>query len=196
VLPELVAARAETKRLRVWSAACAAGQEAYSLGILLDELKLVQKGWSIDLVATDLSSDLIARAEEGVFTDFELQPGLSQARLSKYFTREGESWRVRDSLKRLVTFRAFNLLDSYGWLYPLDLVLCRNVLLYFEQRARVQVVEKIAEIIAPDGVLLVGHTESIAGLSLSFSRLDGLAGFYRIGDRGTVLRYRPRAVRA
>src|SRR5205085_10861113 len=142
--------------LRIWSAACAGGQEGYSLAMLLDDLKLIQKGWSIDLIATDLSSDLIARAEAGVYTDFEVQRGVSAARLAKYFTREGQSWRVRDSLRRMVSFGTFNLLDSHGWLYPIDIAACRNVLIFFEQKAKVHVVEHIAEILAPDGTVVTG----------------------------------------
>jgi chemotaxis protein methyltransferase CheR len=193
VLPRLIEARAQTKRLRIWSGACAAGQEAYSLAMLLDELKLIQKGWSLDLIATDLSSDLIARGEAGVYTDFEVQRGLSAARLAKHFTREGHSWRAKDSLRRMVSFGSFNLLDSHGWLYPIDIALCRNVLIFFEQKAKVQVAERIAEILAPDGTFVIGHSESMVGLSDSFARAGGPMGVYKLRERGAVLRFPSRA---
>jgi chemotaxis protein methyltransferase CheR len=193
VLPRLLEARARIKRLRIWSAACAAGQEAYSLAMLLDDLGLVQKGWSIDLIATDLSSDLIARAEAGVYTDFEVQRGLSAGRLARHFAREGRSWRVNDSLRRMVSFGSFNLLDCYGWLHPIDIALCRNVLIFFEQKAKVQVVERVAEILAPDGTFVLGHSESIGGLNDSLLPADGPMGLYALRDAGAVLRFQPRA---
>src|SRR5690348_4731643 len=156
-LPALVRARAAEKRLRIWCAACAAGQEAYSLAMLIDDLKLVRKGWTVDLFATELNSDLVARAEEGYYSEFEVHRGLPSARLTKHFVRAGSGWRIQDSLRRLVSFRAFNLLDSFGWLHPVDLVLCRNVLMYLDHKTKADVAERISEIMAPDGSLLLGH---------------------------------------
>jgi chemotaxis protein methyltransferase CheR len=181
VFPRLVAARAREKHLRIWSAACAAGQEPYSLAIVLEEMKLADKGWSIDLIATDLSSDLIARAEEGIYTEYEIERGLSARRLASHFTREGKSWRVSDRLKRTISFRTFNLLDSYGWLYELDAVFCRNVLIYFDQKTKTHVVDKIAEVLAPDGALVLGHSESLDNLDTAFVRADGSSAYYPSG---------------
>ncbi len=181
VFPRLVAARAKEKHLRIWSAACAAGQEPYSLAIVLEEMKLADKGWSIDLIATDLSSDLIARAEEGIYTEYEIERGLSTRRLATHFTREGKSWRVSDRLKRMVSFRTFNLLDSYGWLYELDAVFCRNVLFYFDQKTKAQVIDKVAEVLAPDGALFLGHSESLDRVGTAFVRPEGSAAYYPTG---------------
>jgi chemotaxis protein methyltransferase CheR len=180
-LPRLVASRAKEKHLRIWSAACAAGQEPYSLAIILEELKLADKGWSIDLIATDLSSDLIARAEEGIYTEYEIERGLSARRLAAHFTREGKSWRVSDRLKRMVTFRTFNLLDSYGWLHELDAVFCRNVLIYFDQKTKAHVIDKIAEVLAPDGALVLGHSESLDTGDAGFARPDGSVAYHPVG---------------
>lgn len=181
ILPRLVAARAKEKHLRIWSAACSAGQEPYSLAIILEEMKLADKGWSIDLIATDLSSDLIARAEEGIYTEYEIERGLSARRLASHFTREGKSWRVSDRLKRMVTFRTFNLLDSYGWLYELDVVFCRNVLIYFDQKTKAHVIEKVAEVLAPDGALVLGQSESLDTMDMPFVRREGAAAYYPTG---------------
>lgn len=164
-LPRLAAARAQKKHLRIWSAACAAGQEPYSLAMLIDEMALADAGWTIDLIASDLSADQIARAEEGVYTAFELERGVSPARLARHFTPAGSGFRVSDRLRRMVSFRPFNLLDSFGWLFEVDLVLCRNVLMFFEARARALVIEKLADILAPDGVLLLGAAENRDGLA-------------------------------
>lgn len=188
LLPRLVAARATTKRLRIWSAACAAGQEAYSLAMLLDEMKLSDEGWSIDVIASDLSSDQIARAEEGSYTDYEVERGVSAKRLAAYFTRRGSSFRVNDRLRRMVSFRTFNLLDSYGWLFGLDAVFCRNVLIFFDERAKIQVIEKMSEIVARDGFLVLGHAENISSLDRYFTRC-GAAGCYEAGKQVSGTRY-------
>ena len=121
------------KRLRIWSAACAAGQEAYSIAILLSEMGLTRQGWNIDLIATDLSGEAIARAEAGRYAACEIERGLD-AHAMRYFRRDGAEWLVDAALRRMVTFRRFNLLDSFGWLDDLDMVFCRNVLMYFDHR--------------------------------------------------------------
>ncbi|MBV9045006.1 MAG: protein-glutamate O-methyltransferase CheR [Alphaproteobacteria bacterium] len=178
VLPQLMESRAESKRLRIWSAACAAGQEAYSIAMLLDDRKLLAQGWTIDLVATDLSAEMIARAEEGIYSHFEVQRGLAIRRLVAHFTQEGGNWRINENLRRMVMFRQFNLLDSYGWLDDLDVVFCRNVLMYFDKKTKVSVLDKIAEILLPDGVLLLGHAETVTGLSDTFVPISRAPSVY------------------
>lgn len=178
VLPSLLEARSQSKRLRIWSAACAAGQEAYSIAMILSELKLQSKGWTIDLIATDLSSEMIARAEEGLYTHYEVQRGLAIRKLVAHFAQEGGNWRIHNNLRRMVTFRQFNLLDSYGWLDDLDVVFCRNVLLYFDHKTKVHVLEKIADVLQPDGALMLGHTETPDALAKTFMPLAGASHFY------------------
>ncbi|HXC55830.1 MAG TPA: protein-glutamate O-methyltransferase CheR [Rhizomicrobium sp.] len=172
VLPRLLEDRAATKRLRIWCAACAAGQEPYSVAMLLDDQRLLAKGWSVDLIATDLSAEMIARAEEGVYSHFEVQRGLAIRRLVAHFNQDGGSWRIHENLRRMVTFRQFNLLDSYGWLDDLDVVFCRNVLIYFDRKTKAAVVEKISEMLAPDGALMLGHAETVRGLSSVFVAVE------------------------
>ena len=178
ILPALLAQRAATKRLRIWSAACAAGQEAYSIAMLLDDHKLPVQGWTVDLIATDLSAEMIARAEQGLYSPFEVQRGLPVRRLINHFTQEGENWRVGESLRRLVTFRPFNLLDSFGWLDDIDVVFCRNVLMYFDRKSKAGVLDKIGEMLMPDGYLLLGPVESPQGLSEAFASAEGPQGIY------------------
>ncbi len=168
VLPELIVARAREKRLRIWSAACATGQEAYSIAMLLEDFKLLAQGWSIDLIATDLSSDSIARAELGVYSQYEVQRGLTLDRIKAHFTQEGSSWRINDSLKRMISFHTFNLLDSYGWLGDMDVVFCRNVLMYLDHKTKMHTLDKMAETLAADGTLLLGHLETTEGLTTAF----------------------------
>jgi chemotaxis protein methyltransferase CheR len=176
ILPKLVAARASTRRLRIWCAACAAGQEPYSVAMLLDDTRLA--GWNIDLIATDFSAEMIARAEEGLYSHFEDQSGLAISRLVAHFSQEGGSWRIHESLRRMVTFRQFNLLDSYGWLDDLDVVFCRNVLIYFDRKTKVSVLDKISEILTPDGALMLGHAESVRGHSDVFAPVEDAPGTF------------------
>lgn len=178
LLPRLLEARAESKRLRIWSAACAAGQEPYSIAMILDDLKLQAKGWSIDLIATDLSAEMIARAEDGVYSHYEVQRGLAIRRLVANFVQEGGNWRIHENLRRMVSFRQFNLLDSFGWLDDLDVVFCRNVLIYFDQKTKSQVLEKIAEALQPDGVLMLGHAETPDASANTFSPVAHAPNLY------------------
>ncbi|MEJ1970302.1 MAG: protein-glutamate O-methyltransferase CheR [Rhizomicrobium sp.] len=178
VLPHLIEARSDSRRLRIWSAACAAGQEPYSIAMLLDDRKLAANGWSIDLIATDVSAEMVARAEDGVYSHFEVQRGLAIRRLVAHFSQEGGNWRIHENLRRMVTFRQFNLLDSYGWLDDLDVVFCRNVLIYFDQKTKSQVLDKIAEMLMPDGALLLGHAETASGLSNVFLGVDHAPSLY------------------
>jgi chemotaxis protein methyltransferase CheR len=178
ILPPLLVARAKSKRLRIWSAACAAGQEPYSIAMILDDLKLQQKGWSVDLIATDLNPEMIARAEAGIYSHYEVQRGLAIRRLVSHFTQDNGNWRIDESLRRMVSFRQFNLLDSFGWLDDLDVVFCRNVLLYFDQRTKASVLERISEILLPDGALMLGHAEKPDTLAKTFVAVDQTSSIY------------------
>jgi len=178
VLPQLVTRRAAAKRLRIWSAACAAGQEAYSIAMILDDLELAARGWNVDLIATDISAEMIARAEQGLYTPFELQRGLPAELPIAHFSPHGRHWRVNENLRRMVTFRTFNLLDSFGWLEDVDVVFCRNVLMYLDARTKMDVLGKIAEVIQPDGYLVLGQLESAKGLSDAFEPLVDMPGMY------------------
>jgi chemotaxis protein methyltransferase CheR len=159
VLPRLLAARANDKRLRVWSAATAAGQEAYSIAMILADLGLMQAGWRLEIIATDISADGIYRGESGRYADHEIERAPELEALSQHLRRDGAEWVVAESLRRMVRFRRFNLLDSFGWLDELDLVFCRNVLMYFELASRGDVLERMAETMAADGVLFLGEHE-------------------------------------
>jgi chemotaxis protein methyltransferase CheR len=159
LLPGLVVNRRHKQRLRIWSAGCATGQEAYSLAMILEELALAASGWAIELLATDISGEAVARAKSGFFADHEVARGLPAARRLRHFVRDGAGWRVHERLRRGVTFRTFNLLDDYGWLGEIDLILCRNVLMYFDQHTRSAALRKVSHALAADGVLVLGTRE-------------------------------------
>jgi chemotaxis protein methyltransferase CheR len=160
LLPALLARRGTSRRLRIWSAACSTGQEAWSIAMILDELGLAAAGWSVDLIASDISREAVARAAEGRYDALEMARGLDEDQRARWFRHEGEHWCVAPHLRRMVDFRVFNLLDSFGWLDDLDFVLCRNVLLYFDRAARADVLERLAETMAEDGILLLGDAEN------------------------------------
>ncbi|HJR56826.1 MAG TPA: protein-glutamate O-methyltransferase CheR [Rhizomicrobium sp.] len=160
LLPEMLAKRGTNRRLRIWCAASSTGQEAYSIAMVLDELGLAAAGWSVDLIATDISREVVARAGEGRYDALEMARGLDEDQRTRWFRHEGEHWCVAPHLRRMVDFRVFNLLDSLGWLDDLDFVFCRNVLFYFDRAARASVLERIGETMAEDGILILGDAES------------------------------------
>jgi chemotaxis protein methyltransferase CheR len=176
VLPRLLAAHGQDRRLRIWSAACAAGQEAWSLAMMLDAMPL--HGWTIDLIATDICGDAVARAEAGHYSQYEVMRGLSEEDVARHFMAQESGFLISDRLKRMVRFRKFNLMDSYGWLDGLDLVLCRNVLMHFDRAARLSVLERLAETLSPDGLLMLGDTESVQGCGDLYQEVPGGNGFY------------------
>ena len=184
VLPAMTTSRASARRLRIWCAAVSTGQEAYSLAMILDEANLAGFDWRIDLIATDLSAAAIARAKDGVYSQFEVQRGLPIQSLLKNFTQEGNQWRVSDRLRRMVSFRTFNLLDDFGWLGEIDLVFCRNVLLYFDGPSRTMIFAKLADILASDGTLVLGATESADAFA---AVSDAPRGFF-VRPRGAATR--------
>lgn len=179
-LPMLLHHRSVSKRIRIWCAAVSTGQEAYSLATILDEMQLTAQGWKIDLIATDLSERAIARAKDGVYAAYEIERGLPASVRDRYFAKDGKQWRVVDRVRRMVTFRTFNLLDHFGWLGEIDIVLCRNVLIYFEAGMRNEIHAKLRDALAPDGYLILGDTESSIG---HFAPARSVRGLY-VNPRG------------
>lgn len=165
IIPALCTARAGKRRLRIWCAAVACGQEAYSLAILLDEMNLAAQGWKIELIATDLSATAIARAREGLYSQYEVQRGLPVQMLIDHFTQESSNWRIAERLRRQIVFRTFNLLDHFGWLGQMDVIFCRNALIYFDALTKNEVTAKLARALAPDGTLVLGAKESSVDMS-------------------------------
>jgi chemotaxis protein methyltransferase CheR len=165
MLPKLRAARLGAKTLRIWSAACSHGQEAYSLAMLLDEQRAQLEGWRIEIVATDIAELVMARAKEGLYSQFEVQRGLPIRMLTKHFVKEGDNWRLSPTIRGMVSFRKFNLLDDPKTLGRFDLVFCRNVLIYFDAATKGRVLTGIARQLAPDGFLVLGAAETVLGVT-------------------------------
>ena len=163
VLPALHRARPPGQPLRIWSAACSFGQEAYSLAMVLREGVLA--GRPAKVIGTDISHSAVARARAGVYTRFEVQRGLPPRALLEHFDQIGEQWRVRDSLRALVEFRTCNLLSGLASLGQFDVAFCRNVLIYFDEPTKARVLDAIARQMAPDGWIYLGAAETAQELS-------------------------------
>jgi chemotaxis protein methyltransferase CheR len=168
ILPKLLQARKETRQIRIWCAACSTGQEPYSLAMLLDAEAHKLAGWSVDILATDLSRSVIAAAREGVYTQFEMQRGLPISQLLRYFREQGDRWRINEHLRSRVRFEEFNLLSDYGVLGRFDVIFCRNVLIYFDVPTKQNVLNRMAQIVYPDGYLVLGAAETVVGLTDAF----------------------------
>ncbi|WP_029007428.1 CheR family methyltransferase [Azospirillum halopraeferens] len=182
VLPAFLSARAAKRQIRIWSAACSSGQEAYSLAMLLQDEATRTAGWRIDIVGTDISAEMVERAKSGIYTQFEVQRGLPIQMLVKHFKQMGDKWQINPNLRQMVSFREWNLLQDLGGLGQFDIVFCRNVLIYFDQPTKGRVLEAIARIMAPDGVLYLGGAETVLGITDRFKPVDGQRGLYTLSS--------------
>ncbi|MDS4012574.1 MAG: protein-glutamate O-methyltransferase CheR [Defluviicoccus sp.] len=179
ILPRIVAARPKERPLRIWSAACSSGQEAYSIAITLLEEEALLAGRPVEIVATDIATSMLIKAKAGVYSQFEVQRGLPIRLLLKYFAQKGTNWEIAPRLRSMVSFRQHNMLGECAGLGRFDIVFCRNVLIYFDEPTKKGVIERIAQVLAPDGVLLLGAVETIIGLSTRLEIVPGAAGIYR-----------------
>jgi chemotaxis protein methyltransferase CheR len=184
IVPALIAARAAQRRIRIWCAAASTGQEPYSLAMSLKEMGNVLAGWRVEIVATDLSNEVLEKAKAGIYSQFEVQRGLPIALLIKYFTQVGDAWQIAPELRAMVQFRPINLLGDFGHLGVFDLVLCRNVLIYFDQETKTDVLERLARVTDRDGYLVLGAAETVVGLTESFKPIHERRGLYTPNGAG------------
>ena len=178
LLPKLVAARPAGQAIRIWSAACSSGQEAYSVAILAAELGAALAGRRVEILGTDLSQEMLQRARDGIFTQFEVQRGLPVQMLVKYFRQDGTRWQVVPELRAVVRWQAFNLLDDPRGLGRFDVVFCRNVLIYFDAPTKSRVLAALAGQVAADGVVYLGGAETVLGLTDRLVPAPGERGVY------------------
>jgi chemotaxis protein methyltransferase CheR len=178
VMPALLSARASQRQIRIWCAAASTGQEPYSLAMCLREMGPKLAGWRIDVLGTDLSTEVLEKAKAGLYSQFEVQRGLPIALLVKYFTQVGEVWEIAPQIRSMVQYRPLNLLNNFSHLGMFDVVFCRNVLIYFDQGTKVDVLDRIARIIQPDGYLVLGAAETVVGLTDAFKPLPERRGLY------------------
>jgi len=172
-LPELVKTRAQSKTLTIWSAACSSGQEPYSIAMLLCECGLNFSGWNVKIIATDFSEEILRRAREGAYSQYEVSRGLPADLLLKYFDRREDRFVAKPVLRDMIEFRFANLLQPLT-IPRCDVVFLRNVLIYFENQAKTQVIDAVAKIAAEDALLVLGGAESVHGLSDCWSMIEGI----------------------
>jgi chemotaxis protein methyltransferase CheR len=181
VLPELLRVRAAERQLVIWSAACSSGQEPYSIAIALKELGSLLAGWSVRIVATDLSTEMLARAREGRFSQIEMNRGLPAQYLVKYFTKQGLEWRISDEIRQMVELRELNLAEAWPTLPAPDVVFMRNVLIYFDADTKRAILGRVRRLMRPEGYLFLGGAETTLNLDGAYQRVPiGKAISYRL----------------
>lgn len=188
LLPELVAKRRNRRELSIWSAACSTGQEPYSLAMVLRETAPLLTGWHVRLLASDISKQVLERGKEGKYVRHEVNRGLNPELLQRYFNQAGDDWQVRGQLRCMIEWQELNLVRTWPVMPRFDLVLLRNVLIYFDVPTKQLVLNKLRQVLQPDGYLLLGAGESVAGIDDQFEStdVDGVS-FYRLKKQRLLL---------
>jgi chemotaxis protein methyltransferase CheR len=179
IIPELLKARANRKSVRIWCAAGSTGQEPYSLAMCLKEMGAALSGWRVEIIATDLSQEVLEKSKAGLYSQFEVQRGLPIQLLVKYFKQVGELWQINSDLRAMVQHRQLNLLHDFSHLGTFDVIFCRNVLIYFDQETKINIFGRLAKSMEADGFLVLGAAETVVGLTDVFKPLSERRGLYR-----------------
>jgi chemotaxis protein methyltransferase CheR len=186
ILPALMQARANCKLIRIWSAASSTGQEPYSIAMCLKEKAAQFAGWRFEIVATDLSQEVLEKSKAGIYSQFEVQRGLPIQLLVKYFAQTGELWQINAEIRGMVQHRPLNLLGDFSHLGKFDVIFCRNVLIYFDHETKISIFERMSKVIEPDGMLMLGAAESVVGITDAFRPYPDRRGLYQPNPaRGT-----------
>jgi chemotaxis protein methyltransferase CheR len=179
IMPEILRTRAVRKSIRIWCAAGSTGQEPYSIAMCLKEMGAVVGGWRIEILATDLSQEVLEKSKAGIYSQFEVQRGLPIQLLVKYFKQIGELWQINPDIRAMVQHRQLNLLHDFSQLGAFDVIFCRNVLIYFDLDTKSRIFTRLAKAIEPDGFLVLGAAETVVGLTEMFKPFADRRGLYR-----------------
>ncbi len=183
IVPAMLASPRSTSRtMRIWCAAASTGQEPYSLAIQIKELDDQLRGWNIEIVATDLSEEVLEKAKSGLYSQFEVQRGLPIQLMVKYFKQTGSLWQIDSSIRSMVKYQHFNLLDDYTPLGTFDVIFCRNVLIYFDPPTKSDMLGRMARRLRSDGFLALGAAETVIGISDDFMTVTGARGLYALQE--------------
>jgi chemotaxis protein methyltransferase CheR len=180
VLPNLMQARREKRHFRILCAGVSTGQEAYSIAMLIRDAAAQLTGWRAEIVGVDLSASAIAAAEAGHYTQFDVQRGLPIKALLRSFTRDDSGWQLNGDIRSRVNFQTWNLLDDIFPLGRFDVVLCRNVMVYLDLQAKIDLLQKLSRSLADDGVLYLGTQEPLMGVSAAFRPVNRDLGIYAV----------------
>jgi chemotaxis protein methyltransferase CheR len=193
IMPALMASRRASRSIRIWCAAASTGQEPYSLAMCLKTMERELAGWRIDILATDLSGEVLEKARQGIYSQFEVQRGLPIQLLIKHFAQVGELWQIAPELRAMVKYRQFNLLGDFAQLGLFDVIFCRNVLIYFDQQTKIDALNRMARATASDGYLVLGAAETVVGLVDSFKVVPEQRGLYAPNARRPLASPQPAA---
>ena len=181
LLPEIKVRNAASKTLNIWSAACSSGQEIYSIAMHLREHFADLASWRVQLIGTDLSDDILARAKAAKFSQIEVNRGLPAPLLVKNFQRQGMQWELKPEVRNMATFTKLNLIERWPPLPQFDIVFLRNVLIYFAPETKKAILEKVRKVMAPKAILFLGAAETTMGLDTTFERVQSdNSVFYRL----------------
>ncbi len=189
-LPELAAKRAKTKRIKIWSVGCSTGQEVYSLAMMFAEAPEEWRGWTVDILGTDVSTECVDRARTGAYSQFEVQRGLGINQMIKWFEESADGWRAVEALRRPVRFQVHNLLEPPPHPGGFDIVLCRNVLLYLSPDKKALAFERLTSAMAEDGWLMLGAGETVIGQTTRLGSDINARGLYRLTGDGSRIEKR------
>jgi chemotaxis protein methyltransferase CheR len=179
IMPEILKARAARKSIRIWCAAGSTGQEPYSLAMCLKEMSAALAGWRVEIIATDLSQEVLEKSKAGIYSQFEVQRGLPIQMLVKYFKQTGELWQINPDIRAMVQHKQLNLLQDFSHLGTFDVIFCRNVLIYFDQETKINIFNRLARVNEADGFLVLGAAETVVGLTDVYKPFPDRRGLYR-----------------
>ena len=171
LLPKLIEARKISKRLKIWCAAAATGQEPYTISMILDDSFPQLRDWTVEILATDIDQQALERSRSGIYTQFEMQRGLPIQMLMKYFEQIETGWQIKENMRNTIQWKQLNLLDNFNRLGKFDIIFCRNVLIYFQQETKKDILERFRTMIQDDGYLYLGAAETVLGITEAFDRI-------------------------
>lgn len=181
VLPDLLTKRASERKLNIWCAASSSGQEPYTVAMVLREHFPTLANWTIRFIASDISNEMVTRSREGRYSQLEVNRGLPATLLVKYFQKQGTEWQIKDDLRRIIEFQQVNLAEAWPSWPPMDIVLMRNVMIYFNVETKKTILGKIRRLLRPDGYLFLGGAETTMNLDDAFERVQlDKSGCYRL----------------
>lgn len=179
LLPEKRAENAASRTLRIWCAAVSTGQEAYSLAMIIDDLAPDLAGWTIEILGTDISEEVLAKARRGIYSQFEVQRGLPVQMLLRHFSQIGDTWQISERIRSMVELKPHNLLEPSARFGQFDIIFCRNVLIYFDVETKAKVMAELSQRLTPEGAFVLGAAETVIGITTTIAPDKLQRGLYR-----------------
>lgn len=178
IVPNLLKANEKIRKIRIWSACCSSGQEPYSISMLFSDFGPQIQHWDIKILATDIDQKVLQHAQAGTYTQYEVQRGLPIHYLTRYFTRADTAWTMNPEVRKRIEFKLLNLLTDFTCFGMFDTIFCRNVLIYFDLDTKKKILEQMARMLSPSGVLFLGSTETSFGVTDKITRVSSDKGHY------------------